>query len=67
MDMGSEFTSTWIFGSEGRGLTRSVINKFKPRLVKIPHRNDINSLNVASAVSICLFEMARQRHLNTRN
>ena len=57
----------WIFGSEGRGLTRSVINKFKPRLVKIPHRDDINSLNVASAVSICLFEMVRQRHLNTRN
>ena len=57
----------WIFGSEGKGLTSSVIKKFKPRLVRISHCEKINSLNVASAVSICLFEMVRQRNLKKRN
>ncbi|MAI29142.1 MAG: hypothetical protein CMP38_02920 [Rickettsiales bacterium] len=51
----------WIFGNEGAGLSKLEIYKNKLDRVKIPIIEEIESLNVASAVAICLFEMKRRR------
>lgn len=49
-----------VFGSEGKGL-RSLIKKKCDKILSIPLFGRISSLNVASAASIFLFEVARQR------
>ena len=51
----------WLFGSEGRGISPNVIEKNKLLSLNIPHLAKIESLNVAIAVAVCLFEMKRQR------
>jgi TrmH family RNA methyltransferase len=57
----------WIFGSEGQGLSDALLKLSDLRL-RIDHdRRAVESLNVASAVAICLFEQrrqAQQRHPN---
>jgi len=50
----------WIFGNEGHGLSRLLLNKVKTR-VKIPLVGEVESLNLAMAATVCLFEMVRQR------
>ena len=50
----------WVFGNEGQGVSSallSVVNK----TVTIPQNPAIESLNVAAAAAVCLFEMRRQR------
>ncbi|MFQ6109511.1 MAG: 23S rRNA (guanosine(2251)-2'-O)-methyltransferase RlmB, partial [Candidatus Aminicenantales bacterium] len=49
-----------VFGSEGRGL-RPLVKKKCDRILSIPLLGRITSLNVASAASIFLFEVVRQR------
>jgi len=49
-----------ILGSEGRGL-RHLTRKKCDRILTIPMRGKVNSLNVASAASVFFFEVARQR------
>lgn len=49
-----------VFGSEGSGL-RSLVRKKCDKILSIPLLGHINSLNVASAASIFLFEAVRQR------
>lgn len=51
-----------VVGGEGRGLPRLVREKCD-LLVRIPMWGRINSLNVAAAGAVLLFEAARQRHL----
>ena len=50
----------WLFGSEGSGLD---LERQAPGLawVSIPQRPAIESLNVAVAAAVCLFEQLRQR------
>lgn len=50
----------WIFGSEGGGIRPSVAAHADLR-VHIDMAAGIESLNVAAAAAICLFEMRRQR------
>lgn len=52
-----------ILGSEGKGL-RPLVRKTCDKVLSIPMRGKVNSLNVASAASVFLFEVVRQR---TRN
>jgi 23S rRNA (guanosine2251-2'-O)-methyltransferase len=49
-----------VLGSEGRGL-RPLVRKTCDRLLSIPLAGGVGSLNVASAASVFLFEVIRQR------
>ncbi len=49
-----------VLGSEGSGL-RPLVRKKCDRVLSIPMRGRVNSLNVASAASVFFFEIARQR------
>lgn len=50
----------WVFGSEGAGV-RPEIAARAPLHIRIGMAPGIESLNVAAAAAICLFEMRRQR------
>ena len=53
----------WVFGSEGQGV-RPELAAMTPLRVHIPMRGATESLNVAAAAAICLFETVRQRQPN---
>jgi RNA methyltransferase, TrmH family len=55
----------WILGNEGSGLSEQARSIATDR-VRIPMPGSAESLNVAAAAAICLFEQLRQRGLSTR-
>jgi RNA methyltransferase, TrmH family len=52
--------SAWIFGGEGHGLSEDILRRASLR-VTIPMAGGTESLNVAAAAAICLYEAARAR------
>jgi len=50
----------WIFGNEGAGVSPVLAGRASER-VRIPMPGKAESLNVAAAAAICLFEQVRQR------
>jgi RNA methyltransferase, TrmH family len=50
----------WLFGSEGQGLRPEALAAARLRL-SIPIAASVESLNVAAAAAVCLFEQARRR------
>lgn len=50
----------WVFGAEGQGVGRPLIEAARLR-VRIPMPGDVESLNVAAAAAVCLFEAVRRR------
>lgn len=50
----------FAFGNEGAGLTPELSNLCR-QLVTIPMKGKVESLNVAAAAAVCLFEATRQR------
>ena len=50
----------WMFGAEGAGLSDALFTRATD-IVRIPMAEGIESLNVASAAAICLFEQRRQQ------
>lgn len=50
----------WVFGSEGEGIDPALQAHLTIRLI-IPQQPHVESLNVAAASAICLFEQRRQR------
>jgi RNA methyltransferase, TrmH family len=52
----------WLFGGEGTGLSDEMV-EFATGVVLIPMPGKVESLNVAAAAAVCLFEQVRQmRH-----
>jgi TrmH family RNA methyltransferase len=51
---------TWLFGNEGAGLSETA-RALATDWVRIPMPGKSESLNVAAAAAICLFEQVRQR------
>ena len=49
----------WAFGSEGAGLSAAALAQCALR-VQIPMSRDVDSLNVAAAAAVCLFERRRR-------
>ncbi|MBP9713512.1 MAG: RNA methyltransferase [Sterolibacterium sp.] len=56
----------WLLGSEGRGI-RPELEMLATRRVTIPLATGSESLNVAAAAAICLFEEVRQRRRVQQN
>ncbi|WP_126444529.1 TrmH family RNA methyltransferase [Sulfuricystis multivorans] len=52
--------TAWLFGNEGAGLSPDLVALATKRAT-IPLAPDSESLNVAAAAAVCLFEMRRQR------
>lgn len=50
----------WVFGSEGLGVSAELLAAARLR-IRIPMPGAVESLNVAAAAAICLFEMLRRR------
>ncbi|WP_018609733.1 TrmH family RNA methyltransferase [Uliginosibacterium gangwonense] len=50
----------WVFGAEGQGVPAELIAQADHE-VRIPMPGVIESLNVAAAAAVCLFEQVRQR------
>ncbi len=50
----------WALGHEGQGLALEVQQRCTMHL-RIPQPGGLESLNVAAAASVCLYESARQR------
>lgn len=50
----------WVFGAEGQGVREELIAAARLR-VKIPMPGAVESLNVAAAAAVCLFEALRRR------
>ena len=55
-----------VFGGENQGIS-TLVKKHCDILVKIPMLGSVNSLNVANAASIVIYEVIRQRILKTTN
>lgn len=51
--------TAWLFGSEGQGLSAQTMALAHQQVI-IPMHNDVESLNVAAAAAVCLFEQRRQ-------
>jgi TrmH family RNA methyltransferase len=49
----------WLFGAEGRGLSPE-LTALASAVVVIPMPGAVESLNVAAAAAVCLFEQVRQ-------
>jgi len=49
----------WVFGSEGQGISHGFLMHGKA--VSIPMHSEVESLNVATAAAVCLFETVRVR------
>jgi len=60
--LGGDYTGGTCFfiGNESRGLSDSLLNK-SDRLIHIPMKGQVESLNAAMAAGILMFEAARQR------
>lgn len=51
----------WLFGNEGAGISAELVALARVRTT-IPIAADTESLNVAAAAAVCLFEQVRQQH-----
>jgi TrmH family RNA methyltransferase len=52
--------AAWVFGHEGQGVAAAIARRCT-RTLRIPQPGGEESLNVAAAAAICLYESARQR------
>ena len=53
----------WVFGSEGQGVSEAMMAQCRQR-VRVPLAAGVESLNVAAAAAVCLFERRRRLDLS---
>lgn len=53
--------SAWAFGNEGQGIDPGLL-AHADQVIRIPHEPAVESLNVAIAAGICLFEQRRRQY-----
>lgn len=53
----------WLFGNEGNGVSEELL-ALEVQKVIIPQNPQVESLNVAAATAVCLFEQVRQQSTN---
>jgi TrmH family RNA methyltransferase len=58
-DMDLRRPVAWLLGHEGQGVSAELLAKATHR-VAIPHRGQVESLNVAACAAVCFFEHLRQ-------
>lgn len=58
--------AAWLFGNEGSGIDAALLAQI-PNGVRIPMAGATESLNIAMAATVCLFEQLRQRFQDNRN
>lgn len=51
----------WLFGNEGTGVSDELLKLCEKDTIIIPQSDGVESLNVAAATAVCLFEQRRQR------
>ncbi|MEO2033293.1 MAG: tRNA (cytidine(34)-2'-O)-methyltransferase [Planctomycetaceae bacterium] len=59
-DAGFQRGDILLFGSESRGLPRSILSENPARRLKLPMREEVRSLNLASTVNAVAYEAVRQ-------
>ncbi len=52
-----------VFGREADGLPEVMKARYADRLVKVPHNDNIRSLNLASTVAVVVYEALRQQRV----
>ena len=52
--------NAWVLGNEGAGVSPEIL-ACADQCVKIPMLGAMESLNIAQAATVCLFEQMRQR------
>ncbi|MGI6612386.1 MAG: TrmH family RNA methyltransferase [Candidatus Nanosyncoccaceae bacterium] len=52
----------WLFGNEGRGLSDSLMNQADDNVL-IPQSSQLESLNLATSVAVCLYEQSRHKNI----
>ncbi len=55
-----------IFGNEGNGISKQILEVCDEH-ISIPMSNEIDSINVASASAVFLYEIQKRKHLNRKH
>lgn len=53
----------WLFGSEGQGVSPALAQRAAMRVLIPQVENSVESLNVAAAAAVCLYEQYRQKNV----
>ncbi len=53
--------SFFVFGQETKGLPQSILSRFPLRLVRLPMREHLRSLNLSNAAAVMVYEALRQQ------
>lgn len=51
----------FLLGRESTGLPQEILDRFPDRVIRIPARGGIRSLNLSSAAAVLAYEYARQK------
>ena len=66
VDANYAFGDTLVFGNESSGLPAHIHEKWNERCVRVPMRDEVRSLNLATTAGIAIYEAQRQlRELST--
>jgi tRNA (cytidine/uridine-2'-O-)-methyltransferase len=60
LDAAYEPGDVMLFGSESRGLPEWLLEEYRDRLLRIPIRSDVRSLNLSNSVAVAAYEALRQ-------